>query len=214
MPTEFIGNEIDECRRAETAVTLDPKEYRLGCHCIHNNEMCRRILWFLILEGRFNIKSNIQMIHREVLTAFWNENAKNFKDMMKKIVTKAFDEKMSKKYSFLILNSPSYEAISTITTEKICIKFGPDCIIALRGLNDILKTVFKISFSLNKDLVENNAASLSQKRERYYGSLLVNNHFDYYESVNQNYQLTPNAFQIRSDLKKLLEMIFPSQCKT
>ena len=207
---EFIGNEIQQCRRAENVDTLNPKEYHLGCHCIHNNKPCRRILWFLILDGRFNVKSNIQMIYKEVITAFSNENAKNFKDMMEKIVKKAFDEKLSQKYSFLVHKNPSYETISTITSENKCLQFGPDCIVALNGLNEILKTAFRISFALNKDLVENNASSLSQKRERYYGSLLVNKHYDYSEKSSQNYQPSPNAFQIRSDLTELLEIIFPS----
>ena len=208
---EFIGKEAITCHPANNETILRQKGYHLGCHCIETNEKCKEILWFLTLDGRFNIKSNTEIIYREATTSFAYTHVKDFNDMMEKVVLQIFEKRFKEKNANLISKSVLFKKVAKINTKDACIQYGPDCIASLQGLNDILNRIFRISFVLNKDLVLENTNSITQIRERYYGTLLVNRHFDYLNELHQRYPVTNEAFQIGTDLEKLFRLLTTSQ---
>ena len=211
VPMEFIGKDVTQCRPTHNSMIPNHNEYRLGCHCIRKYKTCQELLWFLILDGRFNVRSNTNMIYREAVTTFAFKSVNNFDAMIQDVVLTAFERKFSQKNLFLNHKNPRYKDVSDITTENKCVKFGPDCVVALRGINDVLRQIFRNSFALNKDLILGDVTAHSQRRERYYGTLLVNKNFDYSEEQNHEYQINPDANQMKNDLTKLLGITFPFQ---
>ena len=211
VPSEFLINEVSTCRATPNKTIPNHDEYRLGCHCIEMHENCRKILWFLVFDGRFNVKSNTEIIYREATTSFANVQVNNFNEMVENVAMKIFEKRLSHKYSFLINQNLHYEQVARITTEENCIQFGLDCTVALHGLNEVLNRVFRLSYVLNQDLFPENEANNTTRRDRYYGTLLVNKHFDYLVPQNQIDQMTPETFQLNTDLQKILGIMLHAQ---
>lgn len=160
-------------------------------------------MWFLVFDGKFNIKSNTEIVYREATTSFANVQVKNFNEMVENVAIKI--------YSFLINENPRYEEVTRITTEESCMQYGQDCTVALHGLNEVLNKIFRLSYVLNKDLISENETDDTKRRDRYYGTLLVNRHFDYSMQQYQTDQMTPETFQLNADLQRFFEVMLHAQ---
>ena len=208
---EFIVSQIPKCRPTDNDTIPNHQEYRLGCHCIELNIGCRKILWYLILDGRFNVKSNTQVFYREAKTNFAHISVENFDEMIQKIVRPIFSKRFSTKNSILIENNnSSYSIVNLVKSEDSCLLYGPKCHVALRALNEMLNKIFRNVFVLNKDLRPENG-TLNSRRERYYGTMLANSNFDHSLDIVHGYQKSPETFQLHNDLTKLFGIIFPTQ---
>ena len=88
VSSEFLIKELPTCRATSNKTMPNYNEYRLGCHCIETHDNCHKILWFLVFDGRFNVKANTEIIYREATTSFANVHVQNFNEMVEHVAMK------------------------------------------------------------------------------------------------------------------------------
>ena len=186
---------LDSYKRKEMLV--------LGCHCVEMSSTCRHILIFLKRFGRFQAIAIKNLIYQEIRQTFDNEYIENFDDMIERIVYPAFFRRFQKRYSTmkneLKIDNPEE---ATIRTFESCVDDGPNCIVALNTMNELLFKVFRTFHVLNKDLIiPTNRSSIS--RQRHKGTLVANLNF-LLEETPDNVKIPTIAFsKLQNDLVKL-----------
>jgi len=200
VPGTFFNKEPPACRNNNL----------LGCYCLKANNKCRKILWFLSLDGRFSAKSNIEVIYHEAMTLYNSKFVGSFDELIDEIIYPIFFKKFSKKYEFLRRNSMNrYREIEKINSKRKCVLDGPNCYGALNGMNRLLNKFFRKFSVLNKEF-DPRIPSSAFGAERHYGTLLANINFLLEENRFNGNQPNVGSFQIQNDLTKLLQAVMPS----
>lgn len=214
VPDSFIGGSKPRCSILNSGSYKRQKMLLLGCHCLEMSNTCRDILIFLKQFGRFQAIAIKNLIYQEIRQTFDNEYIENFDDMIESIVYPAFFRRFRKRYltmkNELKIGFPKGLRIRTFES---CVDDGPNCIVALNTMNELLLKVFRTFYVLNKDIMSSTKSS-SISRKRHKGTLVANLNF-LLEETSDNIKPPKTAFsKLQNDLSKLGRLITSSKIFT
>ena len=214
VPNSFMGGGIQGCSIPNPSLKNRPNKGVMGCYCIESNDKCRKILLFLKHFGRFRAMAVANILHREIKQAFEYPFANSFDEMIEKIVYPAFLRRFRERYESrpVQLQNQSSEAPS-IKILQSCLEDGPDCIVALNTMNDLLYKVYRIFHIMNKDIRPSLNSSLIA-RDRHKGSLVANLNFLLTEDLSNSKHPTAALSQLHRDLEKLGRLVTPAETLT
>lgn len=206
VPESFFDTLHPHCKNLDGTWRHEHGEHRVGCHCIEDNQDCRKILQFLTLDGKLSIKKNIRILVDDLLTSFPNSVVSNFSTLMENFVNPIFEKRFALKHEFLKKKNPeAAQKTNLIKTEADCLNYHIDCIVAIDRLNDTIQKLYRVFSVMNKDSLEALPSGTLMASNRYMGTLLANLNFQLLD-----YQGNTASYNLDQDLKKLLRNIIPS----
>ena len=216
VPQCFVDNNNQDGRCDSTIPMLNT----LGHYCL-KKENCRKILHFLTLSGKHNIRANAQIMYQDTMIFYGNIYVESFDQIVDEVLYKIFQKRFQNKATYMenttfvgtfgsknIDDSGLYkriERVKSITTEEDCFNDGPDCMTAILILDGTLNKLYRILTVLNKDNSDDN---------RNYGTLTANVISeldpDGQISLNKKKEMLVVFSKIQMELQNLFHQIIPA----
>ena len=176
VPRCFVET-VDQDLKCDYSV---PMMNSLGHYCM-KNEKCRKIVHFLTLSGKHNVRANIEVMYQDAIMSYGNSHVKTFDEIVDDVLYQVFEKRFANKDMYLknttfvnvfgtktINDKSSYkriEKVKAIIDEEDCLNDGPDCTTAILILDSTLNRLYRVLAVLNKGNLASN---------RNYGTLMAN----------------------------------------